>query len=408
MTAAPNNASATGAAESQTALATRLAEATLGLVNVRSPSWEEAAALEHCAARLAEAGVPLRWGPNRDGLLFGHLAAPGPVDLKPLVILAGHVDTVPEQGNLPGRIEGGKVHGLGSTDMKGACAVIVELLCELWDQRPLLNCCLGGILFAREELPFGDSALTPLLAHEATAPLEELQGGSRATAANLAVVMEPTSGRVQAGCLGNLNATWHFTGTSAHSARPWQGENALDAVGTALTRLAAVPVTQHEFAGLPYAECITATGVRGGVARNVVPGEAEIDVNYRYPPGKSAEAAEATLRELTSGLGELEIVGHAPSGAVTIDEPLAQLLIELTGEPPEPKQAWTPVAELTLAGVDAVNFGPGDPPLAHQVHEYVRIDGLVHAYETLETVLRRGYADEEPLRSRPATEGDAA
>ncbi len=388
MTAAADGPASTAASA---ALATQLAEATLALVDVRSPSWEEAEALEHCAARLAGAGVPLRWGPERDGLLFGQLASEGDTS-KPLVLLAGHVDTVPEQGNLPGRIADGKVHGLGSTDMKGACAVIVELLCDLWAQRDGLACRLGGILFAREELPFGDSALTPLLAHEVSlaADAAELHGGARATDADFAVVMEPTSGKVQAGCLGNLNATWKFQGKSAHSARPWQGENALDAVGAALTRLAAVEPIRHVFAGLEYAECITATGVRGGVARNVVPGEAEIDVNYRYPPGKSAADAEATLREHTAGLGEIEIIGHAPSGAVTVDGPLAQRLIALSGDAPEPKQAWTPVAELTIAGVDAVNFGPGDPPLAHQVDEYVRIDGLVHAYETLATLVRDG------------------
>ncbi|MBJ7473067.1 MAG: M20/M25/M40 family metallo-hydrolase, partial [Solirubrobacteraceae bacterium] len=259
MSVAPNGTDPQAAQNPSEALASRLAEATLALVDVRSPSWEEAAALQHCAERLEAAGVPLRWGHDRDGVLFGHLAAPGPAEQKPLVLLAGHVDTVPEQGNLPGRIDDGKVHGLGSTDMKGACAVIVELLCEVWSNRDALSCRVGGILFAREELPFGDSALTPLLAHEAELPVDELQGGARATDADLAVVMEPTSGRVQAGCLGNLNATWRFTGTSAHSARPWQGENALDAVGTALTRLAGVPVTRHEFAGLTYAECITAT-----------------------------------------------------------------------------------------------------------------------------------------------------
>ncbi len=391
MTAAADGPATPTATETVEALAARLAEATLALVDVRSPSWEETAALEHCAARLAEAGVPLRWGPERDGLLFGHLAAPGD-GAKPLVILAGHVDTVPEQGNLPGRIADGKVHGLGSTDMKGADAVIVELHAGLWADRDTLACRVGGILFAREELPFGDSALTPLLAHEGALAADDaaLLGGSRAVDADLGVVMEPTSGKIQAGCLGNLNATWKFTGRNAHSARPWQGENALDAIGAALTRLAGVEVIQHEFAGLPYAECITATGVRGGVARNVVPGEAEIDVNFRYPPGMSAEDADAKLRAHTAGLGELEIVGHAPSGAVTVDGPLAQRLIALTGEAPEPKQAWTPVAELTIAGVDAVNFGPGDPPLAHQVDEYVRIDGLVHAYETLETLVRHG------------------
>lgn len=393
MAPAPHDSTATAAARSP--LAQRLAQATLALVDIPSPSWEEQPALQHCAARLTAAGVPIRWGAEQT-LFIGHLAAPGPVDLKPLVIFAGHLDTVPAQGNLPGRIDGDRVYGLGATDMKGACAVIVELACELWDQRQLLNACFGAVLFAREELPFGDSALTPALAAEAALPFAELQGGSRATAADLAVVMEPTSGRVQAGCLGNLNAVWRFTGRSAHSARPWQGENALDAVGAALTRVAAVPRTEHVFAGLTYTECLTATGVRGGVARNVVPGSAEIDLNYRYPPGMPAADAEQWLRAFTAGTGELAIIGHAPSGAVTVGEPLAQLLIELSGAPAEPKQAWTPVAELTLAGVDAINFGPGDPPLAHQRDEYVRIDGLVHAYELLETLLRRGYADEQP------------
>ncbi len=387
-------------------LARRLADATLALVNVPSPSWEEQAALEHCAARLTDAGVPFRWGAE-NSLLIGHFAAPGSAKQGPLVLLAGHLDTVPEQGNLPGRIEDGKVYGLGSTDMKGACAVIVELACALWNQRSLLNCRVGGVLFAREELPFGDSALTPLLAAEAALSDTDLQGGSRATDADFAVVMEPTSGRVQAGCLGNLNATVRFTGKSAHSARPWQGQNALDALGECLVRLAEVPPIEHEFAGLTYTEVITATGVRGGVARNVVPGTAELDVNYRYPPGMNADAAEANLqRHVRLGEdrpnGEVEIIGHAPSGAVTVDEPLAQLLIELTAEPAEPKQAWTPVAELTLAGVAAVNFGPGDPPMAHQVDEYVRIDGLAHAYEVLERLLRLGYGEEqaEPLADR--------
>ncbi|MDQ8043922.1 MAG: succinyl-diaminopimelate desuccinylase [Solirubrobacteraceae bacterium] len=387
---------AAGTEPSLSPLARRLAEATLALVDVPSPSWQEQAALDHCAARLTEAGVPIRWGAEQS-LLLGHVAAPGPTDRKPLVVLAGHLDTVPEQGNLPGRIDGDRVYGLGSTDMKGACAVIVELVCALWAERETLDCCVGGVLFAREELPFGDSALTPLLAAEADLDAAELEGAARLTDADVAVVMEPTSGKVQAGCLGNLNATVRFTGRSAHSARPWQGENALDSLGATLVQLASVPAIEHEFAGLTYSEVITATGVRGGVARNVVPGEASVDVNYRYPPGMSAEEADETLRShlrLPEGSpgtsGDVEIIGHAPSGAVTVDEPLVQRLIALTGAAAEPKQAWTPVAELTLAGVPAVNFGPGDPPLAHQVDEHVRIDGLVHAYETLEALLRHG------------------
>ncbi len=373
------------------ALADRLALATLALVNIPSPSWEERAALEHCAGRLDEAGVPYRWAGDHDALLAGHLAAPG-AGGRPLVTLAGHLDTVPEQGNLPGRIEGGRVHGLGATDMKGACAVIVELLVDLWPRQDQLACAIGGVLFAREELPFGDSALTPVLAAEQAlaAGAPELAGGLRATDTALAIVMEPTAGLVQAGCLGNVNVTLQLTGRSAHSARPWQGDNALDKVGVALTHLAGIEPVHHAFAGLDYAECITATGVRGGVARNVVPGEAEIDINYRYPPGMSPQAAEATLERHLHGLGEATVIGHAPSGAVTLEHPLAQRLVALSGQPPEPKQAWTPVAEFTAVGVDAVNLGPGDPPLAHQVHESVGIAALVHAHQLLTTLIAEG------------------
>jgi succinyl-diaminopimelate desuccinylase len=375
------------------ALADRLAQATLALVNIPSPSWEEQAALEHCAARLDAAGVPYRWVLGRDALLAGHLAGPGAAG-RPLVTLAGHLDTVPEQGNLPGRIDGGRVHGLGATDMKGACAVIVELLADLWPQEQALACAIGGVLFAREELPFGDSALTPVLAAEQAlaADAPELTGGLRATDTALAVVMEPTAGLVQGGCLGNLNVTLHIAGRSAHSARPWQGENALDQVGLALTHLAGIDPVHHAFAGLDYAECITATGVRGGVARNVVPGSAEIDINYRYPPGMDPDAAERTLERHLHGYGEAMVIGHAPSGAVTLEHPLAQRLIALSGAPPEPKQAWTPVAEFTAVGVDAVNFGPGDPPLAHQVDESVGVAELVHAYDLLSTLLTSGAA----------------
>lgn len=370
----------------QPAPSQRLADATLALVDIPSESWNERAALDHCAARLAGAGVPLRWDATRDVLFAGHLAGASSVPGRPLVLLAGHLDTVPAQGNIPGRIEDGRVWGLGATDMKGACAVIVELLCDLWADEHALQYSPGAVLFAREELPFGDSALTPALAAEVALDDAEIGGGVRATDATAAIVMEPTSGRVQAGCLGNVNATWHFEGVSAHSARPWQGVNALDAVGEALTTLAGVEAIEHTYSGLTYTECITATGVRGGVARNVVPGAAEIDVNYRYPPGMAPGEAERKLRALTAGAGHLELVGHAPSGAVTVGSEPVRSLIALTGEEPEPKQAWTPVAELTLAGVDAVNFGPGDPPLAHQVGEYVRIEALAHAYATLDAL----------------------
>ncbi len=369
-------------------LASRLAELTLGLVDIPSPSYEERAALDACAQILSDAGVPLRWADEERAVLCaGALAAPA--GDGPLVVLAGHLDTVPAQGNIPGRIDGDAVIGLGAADMKGACAVILALLCDLWNGAAASPVRLGAVLFAREELPFGDSALSPALAAEQARAVDDpaLGGGARATDASLAIVMEPTAGGVQAGCLGNLNATAHLAGQSAHSARPWQGTNALDGAGRLLVHLAGVEPTRHAFSGLTYTECITATGVRGGVARNVVPGEAEIDVNYRYPPGMSPPAAEAQLRAHLATADRIELIGHAPSGAVTIDSPLAQRLIAATGQPPAPKQAWTPVAEFTAVGVDAVNFGPGDPAQAHQQGEWVSAAALAHSYLVLHELL---------------------
>jgi succinyl-diaminopimelate desuccinylase len=292
---------------------------------------------------------------------------------RPLVLLAGHLDTVPEQGNLPGRIEDGRVFGLGATDMKGADAVMVELALASLDT----TVDVGFVWFGREELPFGDSALTPLLAREAGL-----------TSADLVVVMEPTANRLQLGCLGNINASWTFTGRAGHSARPWLADNAIHRLAEGVHALAQVPAEVHDFDGLEYREVVSTTTISGGVALNVVPGEAVAQVNYRYPPGCTTEAAEARLHEWCDPYGALQITGHAPSGPVPQGNPLVDALVELVG-PPEPKQAWTPVAEFGAVGVDAVNFGPGEPPLAHTVDESVAIEALVRSYELLAEFLCR-------------------
>jgi succinyl-diaminopimelate desuccinylase len=355
-------------------LADRLAARTLELVDIASPSGAEQALGEHVAAVLGAGGVPVR--DAGDGCLVAGAGARGD---RPLVLLAGHFDTVPAQDNLPGRIEDGAVHGLGACDMKGALAVMVELALELAGTAGAVDA--GFVLFPREELPFGDSALTPLLARDA---------GLRS--ADLAVVMEPTAGAVQAGCLGNLNATWVFRGRSGHSARPWLADNAVHRAGVGIAALAAVEPVVHDVGGLEYREVVSVTQVEGGIARNVIPGEARALVNYRYAPGTEAASAEARLHQLCDPYGELVIDGHAPSGAVPEDNALGARLIALSGAPVEAKQAWTPVAEFAVAGVDALNFGPGDPPLAHTREEHVRSDALVRSHELLRTLLLEGAA----------------
>ncbi|MBX5443041.1 MAG: succinyl-diaminopimelate desuccinylase [Solirubrobacteraceae bacterium] len=352
-------------------LADRLARRALELVDIRSESRGEAELAAHVLGVLRDAGVPAR--DAGDTCVLAGTTARGD---RPLVLLAGHLDTVPAQGNLPGRVEDGVVHGLGAADMKGAVAVMVELAIALAGRPTALD--VGFVWFGREELPVSEGALTPLLAREP---------GLRT--ADLAIVMEPTANAIQLGCLGNLNATWTFHGRAGHSARPWLADNAIHRAAEGIGALARVPWTVHEVGGLEYREVVSVTTISGGIAQNVVPGEAVAHVNYRYPPGLAPDAAEARLRGWCEPYGTVEIVGHAPSGPVPEGNPLVDALAAAGAGPVEAKQAWTPVAEFGLAGVDAVNFGPGDPAFAHRADEQVEVGALVTAHEVLERLLCR-------------------
>jgi succinyl-diaminopimelate desuccinylase len=351
------------------ALADRLAARVLEIVDVPSESRSEAALAAHVLDVLAPAGA-------RDAGDMCVLAGVTERRDRPLVLLAGHLDTVPAQGNFPGRLEDGVVHGLGAADMKAALGVMVEL--ALAGGRPEFNATVdvGFVFFGREELPFGDTALTPLLGRE-----------PGLLSADLVVVMEPTANQLHAGCVGNINATWTFRGVAGHSARPWLADNAIHRAGRGIAELAALEPVDHEFAGLTFREVISAVTVRGGVARNVIPDECVVEINMRYAPGTSAEAAEAKLRALCEPHGELTIDGNAPSGAVPDGNALVSRLVEAGGLATEPKQAWTPVAEFAGFGVDAINFGPGTPRFAHRRDEQVAVQALVESYTILERFL---------------------
>jgi succinyl-diaminopimelate desuccinylase len=328
-------------------LGERLAARTLELIDIPSESRDEARLAGHIAALLDVTDLG-------DTCLLARRGAQ--------VLLAGHLDTVPAQDNLPGRIEGGRVHGLGASDMKGALAVMIELA--------LAGAPFDCLFFGREELPAKDSALTPLLARER---LDY----------ELVVMMEPTDNELHAGCVGNINATWTFTGRSAHSARPWDGDNAIHAAARGIAALAGHEREAHVYDGLTFYEVASVTQIEGGIAQNVIPDRAVCGVNYRFAPGRAPDAARGRLRELCPG-GELTIDSLAPSGAVATANPRAQALIAAGDLRVAPKQAWTPVAEFGRAGLAAVNFGPGDPPQAHRRDESVAIDALVRSYQVLE------------------------
>ena len=328
-------------------LGDRLAARTLELIDIPSESRGE----DRLAAHIASLTDAEDLG---DTCLIVRQQAP--------VLLAGHLDTVPAQDNIPGRRDGERVHGLGASDMKGALAVMIELA--------RAGAPFDCLFFGREELASQHSALTPLLARER---LDY----------ELVVMMEPTSNQLHAGCVGNMNATWTFTGRSAHSARPWDGENAIHAAARGIAKLADFEREEHEFDGLTFYEVASVTEIHGGIAQNVIPDNVVCGVNYRFAPGRSPDDARARLRELCPG-GQLTIDSLAPSGPVATGNARAQKLIAAGDLEVAPKQAWTPVAEFGLAGLDAVNFGPGEPAQAHRRDESIEIAALERSYRVLE------------------------
>jgi succinyl-diaminopimelate desuccinylase len=330
-----------------------LAATTLQLVDVPSESRHEAAVLE--LVRTLLPGEPLY--DDGEVILWGEQAAP--------VLLAGHVDTVPAQDNLPGRIEGGAVHGLGASDMKGGIAVMLELARAGAPGRYLF--------FTREEVPLEESPLPTLFETGALAD------------ARLAVVLEPTDCILHAGCLGNLQARVDFRGESAHSARPWTGVNAIHELVRGLAGFVELEPRDAELDGLVFREVASAVRVGGGIAANVVPALAHVELNFRYAPGRSREDAERRLRELVPG-GELHVLANSPSAPPALGSPLVARLRELVPDV-APKQAWTPVAQFAEQGIPAINYGPGATAYAHRQDEQVPVASLERCFETLRTFL---------------------
>ena len=335
-----------------------LAQRTLALVDIPSESRREA---EIGAYVRASIPLPVLYD-DGDVVLFGHRR-----QSLPLVVLAGHLDTVPAQDNLPGRLDDGVIRGLGASDMKGGLAVMIELARSL--SRGDLDA--AYLFFVREELPAGESPLPTFFT--ACAEIHE---------ADLVVVLEPTDNEIHAGCLGNLNARVRFDGVSAHSARPWLGRNA---VHTAIRSLAGV--AEHrpidvEVEGLVFREVISVVRIEGGIAQNVVPAEAIADLNYRYAPNRGPEEAESVVRGLVRD-GEIVALANSPPARVVVDTPLLRRLRAAGSFAVKPKQAWTPVAEFAAQGLDAVNLGPGATRYAHAKDEQVAVAELVRTYEAL-------------------------
>jgi succinyl-diaminopimelate desuccinylase len=347
-------------------IADRLAARTLELVDIPSESRYEAAIAAHVVSL-----VPASFRPEYRGDDAFVFARPRRED-RELVVLAGHYDTVPAQENVPGRLEDGAVVGLGASDMKGGLAVLLELARELEAKQVEPELDLALLLFGKEELPAEFSPLPHLFDHS------RLVHDAR-----LAILLEPTDGTIQAGCLGNLNARIVFGGVSGHSARPWTAENAIEAALEGLAPLAAIEPRPVEIGGLTFTEVVSITQIHGGIADNVIPDRVTAHVNFRYAPDRSPSSAEAYLRALLPPGAVYEAAGDSPPARVVTDSPLVQRLRSAGDLALEPKQAWTNVADFTSRGIDAVNFGPGATRYAHRRDEQVEISALEHAFESL-------------------------
>jgi succinyl-diaminopimelate desuccinylase len=286
------------------------------------------------------------------------------------VVVAGHLDTVPLSDNLPARRDATRLHGLGACDMKGGVAVALRLATT-----PVTNRDLTFLFYECEEVEAERNGLH-LLAGSNPELLE----------ADFAILMEPSDGVVEAGCQGTLRADVTSRGRRAHSARSWTGLNAIHGAAEVLARLNAYQPRRPVIDGLEYHEGLNAVGISGGVAGNVLPDVCTVSVNYRFAPDRSVPDAYAHVREVFEGF-EVELSDSAPGALPGLSGPAAAAFVEAVGGRANPKFGWTDVARFSALGIPAVNFGPGDPHLAHRQDEFVPVDQVRTVEQQLRTWL---------------------
>jgi succinyl-diaminopimelate desuccinylase len=342
-----------------------LAQLTLNLVEQASVTKQEEELCIRCLD-WAQAAFPQALLERKRN---GFWLAPRPMLNRPTLALVGHLDTVPQATQQRYLIDDQRVYGLGACDMKGGVALMMHLLGleSTW-------CNLVGVFYDREEGPYADNGLDLLL--------------PSLPQTDLAIVLEPTSNRIQAGCVGSMHCRLSFRGRRAHSARPWQGDNAIYKLGPALSRLAARERREVVIAGLPFFEVMSATQLVCDNPANAIPELVSLNLNYRFAPGKSQERAWAEVLDEFGHLAEIELREFAPAGEVSLDQPQLQAWIGRNRLTVEAKQAWTDVARLTRAGIPAVNFGPGDPAQAHQADEFVTITALEEGLALLKDLVQ--------------------
>ncbi len=349
---------------------TDLLALTADLVNRPSVSFEEGPFVDWLEAELRELDhlETVRVGDN--------VIARTQLGRPQRLLLVGHTDTVPVNENATARIEGDRLWGLGSTDMKSGLAVFLELARTITE--PGID--LTYVFYAREEVAQQHNGLI-----EVTRERPDLLEG------DCAILGEPTSAGIEAGCQGAMRVKISLAGARAHTARPWMGRNAIHRLSALLGALASYEARTPTIDGCTYRESVQAVSVEGGVAGNVVPDQAVLLVHHRFAPDRTPEEAEAFMRELAAPFledgDEFEVVDLSPACPPSLSHPLLQELISANELPVDAKLGWTDVARFAALGVPAANFGPGDATIAHTRDEYVERDSLDRVYTSLSSLI---------------------
>jgi len=353
-----------------------LDETLLWLCTIPSPIGEERSLCDAVEARLGKQPLAAPIRRYGDSLVVPVIRSERTASGKrrPRIALVGHLDTVRTE-NGPARIDGGRCHGAGAADMKAGLALMMgtaEILIGT------IACDLTLVFYAREEGPYAENELGVVLERD-----PDLR------AVDLAVCMEPSDNKVHLGCAGSIHALVRFEGRTAHSARPWEGENAVTKAAHFLAELGARRAEDRVVDGQTYRSVLTVTQANdGGRGRNVVPDRFTINVNHRFAPDTSIDDAKATIVELVAGRGTIEFTDESPAAAPNARHPLVESLIAAGVHGVEPKQAWTDVARFAACGVAAVNFGPGENAQAHQKNESTSLALLHDGFAILKRWLR--------------------
>jgi succinyl-diaminopimelate desuccinylase len=295
------------------------------------------------------------------------------------LVMAGHLDTVPPNGNATPRVEGDVLWGVGSADMKGGLVVMLELAQQVRD----LTVDVTWVFYAGEEVAAVHNGLGHLFRDR-----PDLVAG------DVAILGEPTGGAIEAGCQGTMRAEIRLAGQRAHTARPWMGRNAIHRAAPVLALLAGYEPRRPVLDGCEFREALQAVAIDGGIAGNVVPDRTVITVNRRFAPDRTVDQAEQELRDLLDGVlepgDEIEVVDQAGAAPPGLSHPLLRALRDRNGLQVRAKLGWTDVARFAAAGIPAVNFGPGEPALAHTAEEHVERSSLDAVYASLADLLKVG------------------